>query len=48
MNDYHPVALTSVAMKVFERIVLKYPKTATDGHLDLQQFAYQANGSVDY
>ena len=40
MNNYHPVALTSVAMKVFEHIVLKYLKTATNGLLDLHQFAY--------
>ena len=47
MNDYRPVALTSVAMKVFERIVLRYLKEVT-GHLfDPFQFAYQANRSVD-
>ena len=47
MNNYHPVALTSVAMKVFEHIVLKYLKTATDGLLDPHQFAYLANRSAD-
>ena len=47
MSDYCPVALTSVAMKVFERIVLKYLKTATNGLLYPHQFVYQANRSVD-
>ena len=43
MNDYRSVALTPVAMKVFERTFLKYPKPATDGLLDPHQFAHQAN-----
>ena len=30
LNDYRPVALTSITMKVFERLVLRCLKTATD------------------
>ena len=47
MNDYRPVALTSVAMKVFEHIMLRYLKSSTAGLLDPHQFAYQSNRSVD-
>jgi hypothetical protein len=47
LNDYRPVALTSVVMKAFERLVLKHLQTATAGKLDPLQFAYQANRSVD-
>ena len=34
LNDFRPVALTSVVMKVFERLVLKYMKSVTDQVLD--------------
>ena len=47
LNDCRPVALTSIAMKVFERLVLRYLKTATDSLLDPHQFAYRANRSVE-
>ena len=47
LNDYRPVALTSVVMKVFERLVLRSLKEATDHQLDPHQFAYRANRSVD-
>ena len=47
LNDYRPVALTSVAMKTFEKIVLSHLKAATDHHLDPLQFAYRAGRSVD-
>ena len=46
LNDYRPVALTSVVMKTFERLVLSYLKASTD-HLMDPQFAYRANRSVD-
>jgi len=39
------VALTSVAVKVFGCIVLRYLNSAIDGLLD--QFAYQIDRSVD-
>ncbi|KAK3566876.1 hypothetical protein QTP86_004772 [Hemibagrus guttatus] len=47
LNHYRPVALTSVVMKSFERLVLAYLKNITGPLLDPLQFAYQANWSVD-
>ena len=47
LSDYRPVALTSVVMKAFERLVLFYLKAITDPLLDPLQFAYRANRSVD-
>ncbi|KAK3528818.1 hypothetical protein QTP70_011597 [Hemibagrus guttatus] len=47
LNDYRPVALTSVVMKSFERLVLSYLKAITDPLLDPLQFAYRTNRSVD-
>ncbi len=47
LNDYRPVALTSVAMKSFERLVLAYLKDTTGPLLDLLQFAYRENRSVN-
>ena len=46
-NDYRPVALTSVVMKSFERLVLAHLKSITDPLLDPMQFAYRVNRSVD-
>ncbi|KAM8822045.1 uncharacterized protein ACB058_021701 [Synchiropus picturatus] len=47
LNDYRPVALTSVVMKSFERLLLSHLKSITAPHLDSVQFAYRANRSVD-
>ena len=47
LNDYRPVALTSVIMKVFERLVLKFLRLETSGILDPHQFAYRENRSVE-
>lgn len=47
LNDYRPVALTSVVMKVFERLVLSYLKASTEHLMDPLQFAYRSNRSVD-
>ncbi|KAK3545648.1 hypothetical protein QTP70_009096 [Hemibagrus guttatus] len=47
LNDYKPIALTSVVMKSFERLVLAYLKNITGPLLDPLQFAYRANRSVD-
>ncbi len=47
LNDYRPVALKSVAMKSFERLVLAYLKNITGPLWDPLQFAYRANRSVD-
>ncbi len=41
------MALTSVVMKSFERLVLAYLKASTGPLLDPLQFAYRANRSVD-
>ncbi len=47
LNDHRPVALTSVVMKSFEKLVLAYLKDITGPLLDPLQFAYRANRSVD-
>lgn len=47
LNDYWPVSLTSVVMKVFEHLVLAHLKVVTDPLLDPLQFAKRANRSVD-
>ncbi|KAK3538606.1 hypothetical protein QTP86_007674 [Hemibagrus guttatus] len=47
LNDYRPVALTSVVMKSFERLVLPYLKDISETLLDPLQFTYRANRSVD-
>ncbi|KAL0163870.1 hypothetical protein M9458_039623, partial [Cirrhinus mrigala] len=47
LNDYRPVALTSLIMKSFEKLVLAYLKDITGPLLDPLQFAYRANRSVD-
>ncbi len=47
LNDYRPVALTSVVMKSFERLVLAPLKDITGTLLDHLQFAYRASRSVD-
>ncbi|KAL0186728.1 hypothetical protein M9458_018398, partial [Cirrhinus mrigala] len=47
LNDYRPVALTSVVMKSFEKLVLAYLKNISGPLLDPLQFAYRANRSVD-
>ena len=46
MNDYRPVALTSLVMKVFKRIVLRKLLSQTELHLDQNQFAYKQNRST--
>ncbi len=46
-NDYRPVALTSVVMKSFEKLILAYLKNITGPLLDPLQFAYRANRSMD-
>jgi len=47
LNDYRPVALTSIVMKCFERIVLKTILSQTQHSLDPFQFAYRKNRSTD-
>ncbi len=47
MNDLRPVALTSVIMKCFERIILKEIKLCFTPSQDGLQFAYRSGRSVD-
>jgi hypothetical protein len=47
LNDYRPVALTSIAMKCFERIILRSLLSQTQHQLDPFQFAYKQNRSTD-
>ena len=47
LNDYHPVALTSVAMKCFERLVMTHINAIMPETLDPLQFADRPNRSTD-
>jgi hypothetical protein len=47
LNDYRPVALTSIVMKCFERIVLRNLLSQTKQFFDPHQFAYKHNRSTD-
>ena len=47
VNDYRPVALTSVDMKCYERLVMAHINTIIPETLDPHQFAYRPNRSTD-
>ena len=47
LNDYRPVALTSVVMKCFERIVKDIVVKEIKEFIDLRQFAYCAKKGVE-
>ncbi|KAI4895257.1 hypothetical protein NFI96_000434 [Prochilodus magdalenae] len=47
LNDYRPVALTSTAMKCFERLVKTHICSLLPATIDLHQFAYRSNRSTD-
>jgi hypothetical protein len=47
MNDYRPVALTSVIMKCLEHIFLNFVKSLLPPGFDMFQFAYTANRGVE-
>ena len=47
LNDYIPIALTSLLMKSFERILLKYMLTQVEHLLDTLQFAFRTKRSVE-
>jgi len=47
MNDFRPVALTSVAMKCMEKLVLQHINSVVPDTVDPLQFAYRPNRSVD-
>eukprot|EP00061_Rhincodon_typus_P016256 g44371.t1 len=43
LNDYCPVALTSIIMKCFDRLVMAHINSSVPAHLDPLQFAYEHN-----
>ena len=47
LNDYRPVALTSIVMKCFERVVLQRLLSSVKTKLDPNQFAYKTNRCTD-
>ncbi|PVD22618.1 hypothetical protein C0Q70_18438 [Pomacea canaliculata] len=47
LNDFRPVALTSLVMKVFETIIKALTLQATNNCLDPLQFAYQSKRSIN-
>ena len=47
LNDYRPVALTSVPMKCAEKIILKHLRRETANHQDPLQFAYTTKRSPE-
>ena len=47
LNDYCPVALTSIIMKCFERLVKHHITSTLPDTLDPLQFAYRPNRSTD-
>ncbi len=47
LNDYRPVALASIVMKVFERLVMNHICSSIPVTLDPLQFAYRPNRSTD-
>ena len=47
LNDYRPVALTSIVMKCFEKLVLRHLLTFVHQHLDPFQFAYKPHRGTD-
>ncbi len=47
LNDYRPVALTSIVMKVFERLLKNHICSSIPVTLDPLQLAYRSNRSTD-
>uniref|UniRef100_A0A4W4EES8 Reverse transcriptase domain-containing protein n=1 Tax=Electrophorus electricus TaxID=8005 RepID=A0A4W4EES8_ELEEL len=47
LNDYRPVALTSVVMKCFEKLVGDFITSSLPASMDPLQFAYRHNRSTD-
>ncbi|KAK1789953.1 hypothetical protein P4O66_002274 [Electrophorus voltai] len=47
LNDYCPVAFTSVVMKCFEKLVRDFITSSLPASMDLLQFAYHHNCSTD-
>ncbi|XP_072114689.1 uncharacterized protein [Mobula birostris] len=46
LNDYRPVALTSIAMKCFKRLVIAHINHSLPVNLDALQFTYRSNRST--
>eukprot|EP00061_Rhincodon_typus_P010985 g35669.t1 len=46
LNDYHPVALTSIIMKFFEKLVMAHINSSLSTCLDPLQFAYKCNSKT--
>lgn len=46
LNDYRPVALTSIIMKCFERVVLPHIQSSIPDSIDPLQYAYRPNRST--
>jgi hypothetical protein len=47
LTDNRPIALTSVAMKCFEKLVMAQINTIISENLDPLQFAFHPNRSID-
>ncbi|KAK1784468.1 hypothetical protein P4O66_000869, partial [Electrophorus voltai] len=47
LNDYRPVAITSVVMKCFEKLVRDFITSSLPASMDPLQFAYRHNRSTD-
>ncbi len=47
LNDYRPVALTSIPAKCLERLIIKHIKEARPSTLDPYQFLYRENRSTE-
>ena len=47
LNDYRPIALTSVIMKCFEKIVLNFINSLLPPNFDPYQFAYRPKRNID-
>ena len=47
MNDYRPVALTSIAFKCAEKIIMRQLRAETTGQQDPLQFAYKQNRNTE-
>lgn len=47
LNDFRPIALTSLVMKCFEKLVKRVFLIKTENHLDPLQFAYRVKRGID-
>ena len=47
LNDYHRLALISISLKCFERLIMAHVNTIIQDTLDPPQFAYHPNRTPD-